>query len=172
MPVPFVGEVRMFAGVVVPNGWALCNGQFLPIAQNTALFSLLGTTYGGDGISTFALPDLRGRVPVHPGQGPGLTDRVRGETFGTETHTLGIAAIPAHNHSLGASAANGNRDQAAGGVMARSPAAIPQYAAGSNTTLAASAVATSGGDQPHNNLQPYQCVSFIIALQGIYPSHP
>jgi microcystin-dependent protein len=170
MPEPFVGEVRIFAGSFAPNGWALCNGQLLPIVQNIALFSLLGTTFGGDGQTTFALPDLRGRVPIHMGQGPGLSDRVRGQALGAEAHALGVAEMPVHAHSLGASAANGNRDAAAGGVMARSPAAIPQYEASADTSLAASAVSTTGADQPHNNMQPYLALNFIIAMQGIFPS--
>jgi microcystin-dependent protein len=169
MPEPFIAEVRMFAGGIVPVGWALCDGQILPIAQYTALFSLLGTTYGGNGVNTFALPDLRGRVPVHFGQGPGLSNRDLGEVIGEEAHTLNVTEMPTHNHSVGASTANGNSDSADGRVMARSPAAIPQYQNNSNTNLAPAAVANTGGSQPHNNMQPYLCVSFIIALQGIFP---
>jgi microcystin-dependent protein len=172
MPDPFVGEIRIFAGNFAPSGWALCNGQILPISQNTALFSLLGNAYGGNGISTFGLPDLRGRAPILFGQGPGLTDRVRGEALGAETHTLSVAEIPAHTHPLGASAANGTSDAVAGGVMARSPAAIPQFEASADTMLAPSTVATTGDSQPHNNMQPYLTLTFIIALQGIYPQHP
>jgi microcystin-dependent protein len=168
MPEPFIGEVRMFAGTIVPTGWALCNGQLLPIAQNIALFSILGTAFGGDGQVTFALPDLQGRVPVHPGQGPGLSNRTRGQALGSEAHTLGLAEMPAHNHSLGASA-SGISNSPAGRVLAQSPAAIPQFEASADTTLASSAVTTTGGDQPHNNMQPYLCVSFIIAMQGVFP---
>jgi microcystin-dependent protein len=170
MPQPFVGEIRIFAGSFAPTGWALCDGQLMPISQNTALFSLLGTAYGGDGRSTFALPDLRGRVPVHVGQGPGLTERLWGEVLGSEAHTLSVGEIPVHTHPLGASAANGSSDAPAGGVMARSPAAVPQYAAVADTTLAASAVSPTGGGQPHNNMQPYLTLNFIIALQGFFPS--
>jgi microcystin-dependent protein len=165
----FVGEVRVFAGNFPPSGWAFCNGQLLPISQNTALFSLLGTYYGGDGLSTFALPDLRGRVPIHPGQGPGLTHRTLGETGGTETHVLTMAEMPAHTHTVAASSANGAADSPAGRVMARSPAAVPQYAATANADLSGMAVAPSGGSQPHNNMQPYLAVTYIIALQGIFP---
>lgn len=172
MPLPFLGEVRIFAGNFPPQGWAFCNGQLLAISQNTALFSLLGTTYGGNGQTTFALPDLRGRVPVHPGQGPGLSQRDLGEQIGSETEALSVNEMPQHAHSLGASAANGNRDQVAGGVMARSPSAIPQFGAAADTTLATSAVTTTGLSQPHNNMQPYLTLSFIIALQGVYPSRP
>ena len=172
MPEPFVGEVRMFAGNFVPAGWAFCNGQLLPISQNTALFSLIGTTYGGNGQSTFALPDLRGRVPVHPGQGPGLSNRVLGESAGAEAHTLVESEMTTHAHALGASSGNGTASTPAGRVPARSPAAIPQYGASADASLAPSAVAASGGSQPHNNMQPYLTVSFIIALQGVYPSRP
>jgi microcystin-dependent protein len=170
MPQAFVGEIRIFSGSFAPAGWALCDGQLLAIAQNTALFSLLGTAYGGDGRATFALPDLRGRVPVHVGQGPGLTDRLRGEAIGSEAHTLSVNEIPAHSHPLGASAVNGNSDSPAGGVMARSPSAVPQYAANHDATLAASAVSPTGGSQPHNSMQPYLTLNFIIALQGVFPS--
>jgi len=171
MPSPFVGEVRAFAGNFAPLGWALCNGQLLSISQNTALFSLLGTTYGGNGQTTFALPDLRGRVPIQPGQGPGLSDRQLGEVGGAENQTLTPAQIPAHGHGFAASTANGLSDSPTGGVPARTPSAIPQYAAAANADLAAGAVGASGGDQPHNNMQPYLAVTYIIALQGIYPSH-
>lgn len=170
MPEPFVGEIRIFAGSFAPTGWAFCDGQVMAIGQNTALFSILGTAYGGNGQSTFALPDLRGRVPVHVGQGPGLTDRLLGEPIGSEGHTLSVNEIPPHTHPLGASAANGISDAPAGGVMARSPAGVPQFAAGNDSTLDPSAVASTGGSQPHNNMQPYLTLNFIIALQGIYPS--
>jgi len=169
---PFVGEIQMFAGNFAPTGWALCNGQLLSIASNTALFSLLGTTYGGNGQTTFALPDLRGRVPIHPGQGPGLSARLLGEVGGTETYTLGANEMPAHTHTEAASTANGVADSPTGRMPARMPGAIPQYGSTSNVNLAAAAVANSGGSQPHNNLQPYLAVTYIIALQGVYPSRP
>jgi microcystin-dependent protein len=172
MPEPFVGEIRIFAGSFAPVGWALCNGQLMPISQNTALFSLLGTAYGGDGQSTFALPDLRGRAPMLFGQGLGLTPRVRGEAVGTEAHALILPEIPGHSHPLGASASNGTRDSVEGAVMARSPAGIPQYGAASDTGLAVDTVGLAGGNQPHNNMQPYLTLNFIIALQGIFPQHP
>jgi microcystin-dependent protein len=164
--------VRIFAGNFAPNGWAFCHGQLLPISQNTALFSLILTTYGGDGMSTFALPDLRGRVPIHPGQGPGLNNRVLGESAGAEVHTLSTAEIPAHTHTMGASATNGAADSPAGGVLARTPAGIPQYATTADANLSPAAVTLSGGGQPHNNMQPYLTVNYIIALQGIFPSRP
>ena len=170
MPAPFVGEVRIFAGNFAPTGWAFCSGQLLSIAQNTALFSILGTAYGGDGRSTFGLPDLRGRVPMQPGQGPGLSPRARGDAPGTEAHTLILPELPAHSHSLSANSGNGNDDAPFGRVMARSPAGIPQYVASNNTAMAVDAVSVTGDSQPHNNMQPYLTLNFIIALQGIYPS--
>jgi microcystin-dependent protein len=169
---PFLGEIQMFAGNYAPTGWALCDGQLLSIAQNTALFSLLGTTYGGNGTTTFALPDLRGRVPIQPGQGPGLTQRDLGEVGGTETLTLNANQIPAHTHTAGASTANGVADGPSGRVPARMPGAIPQYAAAGNADMAAAAVGNSGGGQPHNNMQPYLTITYIIALQGVYPQRP
>ena len=172
MPQPFVGEIRIFAGNFPPTGWAFCNGQLLPIASNTALFSLLGTAFGGNGVNTFALPNLQGRVPLGSGQGPGLTDRARGNVLGEESHALIGPEMPAHTHSLGASAANGTSDAVAGNVMARSPAAIPQYHVTADATLHSATVGTSGGGQPHNNMQPYLTLNFCIALQGIFPQRP
>ena len=167
---PFVGEIRIFACNFPPTGWAFCNGQILPISQNTALFSLLGTTYGGDGRSTFALPNLQGRVPIAAGDGPGLTPRLAGEQVGTETHTLIGPEMAVHTHPLAASAANGNSDTVQGNVLARSPAAIPQFHALADTQLHSSVVGTAGGSQPHNNMQPYLALNFCIALQGQFPS--
>src|SRR4051812_21193521 len=141
---PFLAQIQILAGNVVPNGWALCNGQLLAISQNTALFSLLGTTYGGNGISTFALPDLRGRVPIQPGQGSGLSLRNLGESGGTETCTLSAAEIPVHTHTVGASTANGVSDGPGGRVPARMPSAVPQYAPSANVDLAAAAVGNGG----------------------------
>ena len=169
MPQPFVGEIRIFAGSFPPTGWAFCSGQLLSISQNIALFSLLGTAFGGNGVNTFALPDLRGRVPVASGLGPGLTDRARGNVLGEETHALSGPEMPAHSHTLGASAANGTSDAVAGNVMARSPAAIPQFHVTADATLHSGTVGASGGGQPHNNMQPYLTLNFIIALQGAFP---
>jgi microcystin-dependent protein len=166
---PFVGEIRIFAGNFAPKGWALCNGQLLPISPNTALFSLLGTAFGGNGVSTCALPNLQSRVPLGSGQGPGLTDRARGNLLGEESHALIGPEMPAHTHSLGASAANGNSDAVAGNVMARSAAGIPQFHVTADATLHSSVVGTTGGGQPHNNMQPYLTLNFIIALQGSFP---
>ncbi len=168
MSSPFIGEIRMFGGNFAPRGWAFCNGQTIPIAQNTALFSLLGTTYGGDGRSTFALPDLRGRMPMQHGNGPGLTPRVLGQADGAPTHTLTSAEMPAHGHPLNAAAAGttgtpGASVALASGVKAyRSPASSP--------VSMAAGLAPTGGGQAHENRQPYLGVTFIIATQGIFPA--
>ena len=170
---PFVAEIRIFPFNFAPKGWAWCDGQLLPLSQNTALFSLLGTTYGGDGKSTFALPDLQGRAPMHPGQGPGLSLHDLGETGGSETVSLLESEMPAHAHFMRAH----NGDQA----DAQNPSpntALAQSANGfawqANTTqnltqLAPEALAPAGGDQPHNNMQPYLTFYFCIALQGVFP---
>src|SRR5690349_20962116 len=150
----FVAEIRIFPFNFAPTGWAFCNGQLLPISQNTALFSLLGTAYGGNGVSNFALPNLQGRVPIGSGDGPGLTPRARGNSLGEESHVLLGGEMPSHTHSLGASS-NGASDAVAGGVLARSPAGIPQFHATADTQLHSSVVGTAGGSQPHNNMQPY-----------------
>lgn len=169
---PFVGEVRIFGGNFAPTGWFFCDGQLLPIASYTALFSLLGTNFGGNGTTTFGLPDLRGRTPIGPGQGPGLTSRVVGQALGVESHALTTAETPAHTHALRAASSNGTSDRPAGNVMARSAAAIPHYGATADTDLAPAAVGASGGSQPHNNMQPYQTLTYIIAHQGVYPPRP
>jgi microcystin-dependent protein len=166
---PFIGEIRMFGGNFAPRGWATCDGQLLSIALNNALFALLGTTYGGDGQSTFALPDLRGRVPIHQGQGPGLTPRVIGEQAGSENVTLLTSQMPAHRHPTAATGAAtlGNP----GGNLAGTSSTTAFYV-DTPPTLAMSpdTQASKGGSQPHPNLMPYQCVNFIIALEGIFPS--
>jgi microcystin-dependent protein len=172
VPSNFVAEIRMFAGSFAPTGWAFCDGQLLPISQNTALFSLIGTTYGGNGVSTFGLPDLRGRTPIHPGQGPGLGLYGLGDQGGVETATISPSEMPAHSHTLQASPMNGSADDPAGRLPARTPAAIPAYGGNPNVDLAANAVQNSGGNQPHNNMQPYLAVTYIIALQGIFPQRP
>ena len=171
MASPFVGEIRIWAGSFAPAGWAFCNGQILPISQNIALFSLLLNRYGGDGASTFALPDLRGRVPIHPGQGPGLSNRSLAERGGSETHALTTAEMPVHTHTMRASTANGNSDKPTGRVMARDPSAIPQYRADSDSDMGAAAVGSTGAGQPHENMAPYLGLTYIIALQGVFPSH-
>src|SRR5262245_43611546 len=169
MPTPFLGEVRLFAGNFPPTAWALCNGQLLPINGNTALFSLLGTSYGGNGVTTFALPDFRGRVAIHTGQGPGLSNYDRGNTGGTEGGALLTTEIPSHSHSVMGSSSNGVADSPNAGLMARAPSAIPQYGATANADLAAGAVGASGSGQPHNNMQPFITVNFIICINGIFP---
>lgn len=166
---PFVAEIRIFPFNFAPKGWAWCDGQLLPLSQNTALFSLLGTTYGGDGKSNFALPDLQGRAPMHPGQGPGLSLHDLGETGGSETVTLLESEIPAHSHGLHASFADGT-DQTPQGTQLAGGVGIGQYGApGALVSLAPNALAPAGGDQPHNNLMPYLTFYFCIALQGVFP---
>jgi len=173
MSEPFVGEIRTFAGGFAPTGWALCNGQLISISSNTALFSLLGTTYGGNGTSNFALPDLRGRAPMHAGNGAGLTPRLLGENGGTETVTLTPAQAPSHTHTLRASSANGNSADPKDHVPSNGGSTTTPYASGTaDTPMSAGAIAPAGGEQPHNNLMPYLTVTFIIATQGVYPSRP
>lgn len=159
MATPFIGQITLFAGNFAPRGWAFCQGQLLSIAQNTALFSILGTTYGGDGQTTFALPDLRGRVPLQQGQGPGLQSYVLGQKAGTETVTLTVNEMPAHNHSITVTAVP------PGGTI---PAVDGQLTPTPLNAFEASGM--TGGSQPHNNLQPYLALNYIIALQGIFPS--
>jgi microcystin-dependent protein len=165
MAEPFIGEVRMFAGTFAPNGWAFCDGSLLPISQYDALFSLIGTTYGGDGQTTFALPDLRGRLPLHAGSG-----YVLGQQAGTETVTLLATQVPGHTHPPQVSTSPGTGPSPGNAVWAAG-ATDPLYAAGPPTGAAmAAAVGAAGGGQPHDNLMPFTVVSFIIALFGIYPS--
>lgn len=169
---PFVAEIRIFPFNFAPKGWAWCDGQLMPLSQNTALFSLLGTTYGGDGKSTFALPDLQGRAPMHPGQGPGLSLHDLGETGGSETITLLESEIPAHSHSMYGQASIANLNDPAGAVLARSFGGGNLYKSSSGASLAPLAnesLAPAGGDQPHNNMQPYLTFYFCIALQGVFP---
>ncbi len=166
---PFVAEIRIFPFNFAPKGWAWCDGQILPLSQNTALFSLLGTTYGGDGKSNFALPDLQGRAPMHPGQGPGLSLHDLGETGGSETVSLLESEIPAHSHTLRASGVPADSPSPVGALTA-APTADNLYApANSLASMAPETLAPAGGDQPHNNMQPYLTFYFCIALQGVYP---
>lgn len=173
---PILGQIIMFAGNFAPQGWAFCNGQLLSIAQNTALFSILGTTYGGDGVSTFGLPNLQGRVPMHWGNGAGLTPRTIGQMAGEESVTLVASQMPAHNHILAANSGNGDQLSPSGNVTAivneSGRTQYTGYCATANATMAATAISAAGGSQPHDNMPPYQCVSFIIATTGIYPSRP
>jgi microcystin-dependent protein len=167
---PFVAEIRIFPFNFAPKGWAFCDGQILPLSQNTALFSLLGTTYGGDGKSNFALPNMQGNVPMHPGQGPGLSLHDLGETGGSETVTLLESEIPAHSHSMTASQADAGARVPTGQLLAAGIGGISAFAApGTLTPMSDNAVTPAGGDQPHNNMQPYLTLNFCIALQGVYP---
>lgn len=167
---PFVAEIRIFPFNFAPKGWAWCDGQLLPLSQNTALFSLLGTTYGGNGKSNFGLPDLQGRAPMHPGQGPGLSLHDLGETGGSETVSLLESEIPSHSHSLMASNQPAE-DRAPGGeILARSVgASLYQTTTSGLQAMSGNALAPAGGDQPHNNMQPYLTFYFCIALQGVFP---
>ena len=167
---PFVAEIRIFGFNFAPKGWALCDGQILPLSQNTALFSLLGTTYGGDGKSNFALPNLQGNAPMHPGQGPGLSLHDLGETGGSQTVSLLESEIPSHSHGLLCNAAVANRTNPAGNSIARVSSGAPYAPAGSTSAqLAPQALTPAGSDQPHNNMQPYLTLNFCIALQGVFP---
>ena len=169
---PFLGEIMLFAGNYAPRGWAECNGQLLPINQNQALFSILGTTYGGNGQTTFALPDFRGRAPIHVGQGPGLTDRVLGESGGVESHVLTVAEMPAHSHPAFARSTNGTSANPSGLFPARDPAGTPHYGPDADALLAPGAIGPAGADQPHDNMQPYLTIMFCICLQGVFPTRP
>lgn len=168
---PFVAEIRVFPFNFAPKGWAWCDGQLLPLSQNTALFSLLGTTYGGNGKSNFALPDLQGRAAMHPGQGPGLSLHDLGEIGGSETVTLLESEMPAHNHNVMANANPSNL--AAPGparVWARAAPGVAYDPGASNVVqFAPEAIGVAGGSQPHNNMQPYLTCYFCIALQGVFP---
>jgi microcystin-dependent protein len=166
---PFVAEIRIYPFNFPPKGWAFCDGQLLPISQNTALFSLLGTTYGGDGKSTFALPNMQGNAPMHPGQGPGLSLHDLGETGGSETVSLLESEIPAHSHTLRASLDDADlRIPTASRSLAKANSSV--YVTGNpNTALAAEGLTPAGGDQPHNNMMPYLTLNFCIALQGVFP---
>jgi microcystin-dependent protein len=164
---PFVAEIRIFPFNFAPKGWAWCDGQLLPLSQNTALFSLLGTTYGGNGKSNFALPDLQGRAPMHPGQGPGLSLHDLGETGGSETVTLLESEIPSHSHGVSMSVRPGDDLNPAGQALGTGNQAYA--AAAALASMAPEALAPAGGDAPHNNLQPFLTFYFSIALQGVFP---
>ncbi len=169
---PFVAEIRIFPFNFAPKGWAFCDGQLLPISQNTALFSLLGTTYGGDGKSTFALPNLQGQAPMHPGQGPGLSLHDLGETGGSETVTLLESEIPAHAHFFDGQNSFANSTVPTGKLLGRpfGGGNVYKTPAGANLgAMASAALAPAGGDQPHNNMMPYLTLNFCIALQGVFP---
>lgn len=165
MAQPYVGEIRMFAGNFAPAGWMFCEGQLLPISENETLFQLIGTTYGGDGQSTFALPDLRGRLPLHMGGGFTLA-----EQGGTESVTLTVAQIPAHSHPMLAAATTGNAASPGSNVLANSLNITPYINDAPVGNMNAAAIGAAGGSQPHNNFQPYLCVNFIVSLFGIFPT--
>jgi len=173
---PFVGEMRWFAGNFAPRGWALCDGQMLPIAQHTALFSLLGTIYGGDGRTTFALPDMRGRLPLHEGQGVGLTPRALGQRGGSESEALHLNQLPSHTHAVNATLDRGSETAPTDHLVARQRRErLFDEVSGTNPAdvqMASDAVGSTGNNQAHNNIPPYLGINCIIALQGIYPSRP
>jgi microcystin-dependent protein len=171
MSEPFIAEIQIFAGNFAPRSWAFCNGQLLPIAQNSALFSLVGTTYGGDGRATFGLPDLQGRSPMHPGNGPGLSSRLLGEKTGIETVGLNDSQMPSHKHfgrgseNAAVSSAPANNYIARGGGRG-----VNSYLDADDSVGASKQLLPTGGGQAHNNMQPYLAMNFIIALQGVFPS--
>ena len=173
---PYLGAITIFAGNFAPLGWAFCDGSLLDISQNSALYALLGTIYGGDGINTFALPDLRGRFPVHQGQGPGLSNYVIGEQTGQSSVTLTQSQIPSHGHALYATSADATTNNPTGALLAKpvqpgSTAAVSAFAAaGASVQMNGSAIAPAGGSQPHDNMPPFLALNYIIALQGVFPS--
>ena len=170
MSEPFVGEIRMFAGNFAPRSWAFCDGQLLAVSQNDALFSLLGTIYGGDGRTTFGLPDLRGRIPIHAGSGPGLSPRNLGAEGGSEKNTLTVNQLPPHTHAIKASSAAGTQNNPGGEFLGASPNVRLFRSGTPNSALNATSISNVGGNQSHSNLMPFLCIHFIIALFGIYPS--
>jgi len=181
MTTPYLGEIKMFGGNFAPRGYAMCNGQLMSIAQNTALFSLLGTTYGGNGVQTFALPNMQGRLPMNQGTGPGLTPRVIGEMSGTESVTLLSTQMPIHNHAFNATSDTGiltgpsEKALPAAPVNPSPPPPATFYVVPGTSTMnvvpmAATSVGLDGGNLPHENRMPFLCVNFIIAVEGIFPS--
>jgi microcystin-dependent protein len=169
---PFVAEIRIFPFNFAPKGWAWCDGQLLPLSQNTALFSLLGTTYGGNGKSNFALPDMQGRAPMHPGQGPGLALHDLGEISGSETVTLLESEIPNHSHTLRGSVEDATQGTLSNGVTLSTSTGGAMYQSTTNTnlvTMSPQALSPAGGGLPHNNMQPYLTMYFCIAMQGVFP---
>lgn len=165
MAQPYVGELRIFAGNFAPAGWMFCEGQLLPISENETLFQLIGTTYGGDGDSTFALPDLRGRLPMHQGNG-----YILAEAGGAEEITLTVNQIPSHGHAMLGSSGNGSQSSPQNNVLASSTLVRPYSGEAADTAMAANSIAPAGGSQPHTNFQPYLCVNYIISLFGLFPS--
>ncbi len=172
MSSPYVGEIRMFGGNFAPVGWAFCDGQLLPISENDTLFNLIGTTYGGDGQETFALPNLQSRVPMHQGQGPGISQTyVIGELAGVEQVTLTPQQIPNHTHPLIGASINGNNSDPSGNFLANSTVVTPYDPLDPpDKAMAPTSIQLAGGSQPHDNVQPFLCINFIISLFGLYPS--
>jgi microcystin-dependent protein len=172
MSEPFIAEIKIFAGNFAPRNFAFCDGQLLPISQNPAMFSLVGTIYGGDGRTTFGLPDLRGRVAMHPGSGPGLTSRSLGQKGGTETNTLSSANLGAHSHSVTPPAATGEGQvvEPSAAYPAAGEEPVKPFASTTDASMAAFNTGSTGSSVPVNNIQPFQCVNFIVALAGLFPS--
>jgi microcystin-dependent protein len=170
MAQPYIGEIRMFGGNFAPAGWALCDGSLVAIAENTALFTLIGTTYGGDGQATFGLPDLRGRIPIHMGQGSGLSSRQIGENGGSESVTLTPAQLANHSHAFPASTTAASSGDPLNAVVADTGAASVYSTSNPNVAMSPSAITVAGGSQSHDNMMPYGCVNFIISLFGIFPT--
>lgn len=166
---PFIGQIQIWAGNFAPRGWAFCNGQLLPIAQNTALFSIIGTIYGGDGRTTLGLPNLQDRVPMHKGNGPGLTPRSIGQRSGTTTEPLSVAQVGSHRHNLGGSGDDNNASTPIGNVPGFADD-DPLYRTAADTAMLPTALAETGGATPHNNLQPVLGLSFVIAITGTFPT--
>jgi microcystin-dependent protein len=166
---PYVGEIRMFGGTFAPSGWAFCNGAILPISENEVLFQLIGTTYGGNGSTNFALPNLQSRLPVHQGQGPGLSNQIIGQSAGTETVTLTLSQIPSHNHTFNISTTSAAASSPQNNVLANGTANL--YLRDTTTNnMNANAIGIAGGSQPHDNIMPFLCITFIISLFGVFPS--
>ena len=165
MSEPFLAEIKMVGFTFAPRGYAFCDGQLLPISQNQALFAILGTTYGGDGRTTFALPDLRGRVPIHPGDGFNL-----GSKFGEESHTLSVNEIPNHDHNAQASNLDATANSPENNIWAAKRSGTNYGTASPNASLSSASIANAGGSQAHNNMQPFLTINFVIALQGLFPS--
>lgn len=168
MSQPFIGEIRMFAGDFAPAGWAFCEGQLLAIADNPGFFMVIGTTYGGDGVTTFALPDLRGRLPIH--MGTGQSAYTIGQQGGVETVTLTTSQIPAHAHPFQATTNEADSNSPNNNLLAQPPVMLEYFASAPTSPLSSSSIGATGGSQPHNNLQPFLCVNFIISLFGIAPA--
>src|SRR5688572_21305192 len=171
MPEPYIGEIRMFAGNFAPVGWMFCQGQTLPISENDALFTLIGTTYGGDGQETFNLPNLASRVPIHMGTGPDGTTYQLAEMAGTEQETLTVQQIPNHSHPFTANIANGTASNPAGAVLSASASSVQLMVVGTGSTpMNPQSITPAGGSQPHENTQPFLCINFIISLFGVFPT--